>query len=200
MKIMEETITITYNLDVQEAIYTERLRYQTEKLEDTRNALQFVAMAKEKQKADRLIFEQLTKNDQEKDLIIQSKDEKILALLQQVEEQKEEIERLRDKKVATGDASCDIILADSHGAKICLIFVLYALANLAKPLLVMRKTKKPVPVSLLMEVMGEALHINLKGFQSEISHAMLTKSLPEHLAIFNLLAEAIIKRYNKGIE
>ena len=98
------------------------------------------------------------------------------------------------------DPSSDFILASYHGAKIELELLLYAIANLETPLLVRRKEGKRMPTRTFMEIMSRALNINLSSFQSEISHALLTKSPEEHCRIFQHMTDVIIARYDRELE
>lgn len=141
-------------------------------------------------------YQLLMESNEEKDRIICQQDATIMEQVEMI--QAKDLLLLQDAQPS--DPSSDFILASYHGAKIELELLLYAIANLETPLLVRRKEGKRMPTRTFMEIMSRALNINLSSFQSEISHALLTKSPEEHCRIFQHMTDVIIARYDRELE
>ena len=189
-----------HELDLLEATNKERKHSLEENIRYTEFVTNSIKNAREEFDKRIAEIELLKESIKERNQIIQSKDEVLQAKDQRITELEEELELQKATNAKSNDPSYEIELADYHGAKKNLELVLYALANLTEPLLIRRKDKKRIPTCLLMDIISKAFRINLNSFQNEISHAMQTKSLEEHLAIFHSMEDVIEERHRKGME
>ena len=180
-------------LDILEAVCIERQYKLQDELRFNETIKEVVTKSKEESNAAHakvdLLKEALKEKEEES-----KRQRQIIAELQQ------NLELQKAINAKSKDLSFQIELADTHGAKIKLEMIIYAIANLAEPLLVMHGSKKRVPITTFMDIISNAFHINFKSYQSEISHALVTKSLPDHLNIFELLSDVITERYNNALE
>lgn len=191
---MENTVITSY--EKAKAVNNERQSMLEDNLRYARSMSQSLDEIEKEFESLKAKCQLLVESNEEKDRIIHQQDATITEQVEMIQAK----DQLLLQDAQPSDPSSDFILASYRGAKIELELLLYAIANLETPLLLRRKDGKRMPARILMEKMSRVLNINLSSFQSEISHALLTKTPEEHCRIFQHLTDVIFARYGRELE
>lgn len=147
-----------------------------------------------KQGYNQIQVEKALKEQQCNDLQLENKE-----LQAKIKQQEEEIQRLRKEKTQqeTDDQEGCLYLAKFKGAIIILLYILYAITRLKKPLL-LTHSGTPATFKEVVAFFSKALHVDLKNASQRISSALVeSDNLNNHLAVFKEMMEIITDRYNR---